>query len=86
MFAIAAGVLTILAVNVIRIMDAIVGIRDIINNNVIGAFSCIIIVVCMFTVVLILIAVILQFVFVMRSLKSHVNLKTNGIAKYVWCV
>lgn len=31
MFAIAAGVLTILAVNVIRIMDAIVGIRDIIK-------------------------------------------------------
>lgn len=81
MFAIAAGVLAILAVNVIRIMNVIARIRDIINSNVIGAFSCIIMAVCIFTVVLILIAITLQFVFVIRSLKSHVNLKTNSIAK-----
>ena len=39
MFAITAGVLDILAVNMIRIMNVAVKIRDIINNNVTSALS-----------------------------------------------
>lgn len=81
MFAITAGVLDILAVNMIRIMNVAVKIRDIINNNVTSALSCIFITICVFTIVLILIAIILQVAFVIHSWNPYGGYNKNSITK-----
>lgn len=81
MFAITAGVLAILAVNMIRIMNVAVKIRDIINNNVTSALSYIFITICVFTIVLILIAIILQVAFVIHSWNPHGGYNKNSITK-----
>lgn len=81
MFAITAGVLDILAVNMIRIMNVAVKIRDIINNNVTSALSCVFITICVFTIVLILIAIILQVAFVIHSWNPYGGYNKNSITK-----
>lgn len=81
MFAIAAGVLDILAVNMIRIINVAVKIRDIINNNVTSALSCVFITICVFTIVLILIAIILQVAFVIHSWNPYGGYNKNSITK-----
>lgn len=81
MFAITAGVLDILAVNMIRIMNVAVKIRDIINNNVTSALSCVFITIYVFTIVLILIAIILQVAFVIHSWNPYGGYNKNSITK-----
>lgn len=81
MFAIAAGILAILAVGTIQIMNLTTEIRNVINNNAANAISYVFLAAYTFTIILILIAIVLQLICATHSLHPRSKLKTNSIMK-----
>lgn len=81
MFTITTFVFYVLVVGTIRIMNITIEARDVIDNNVISAFSNVFIAAYIFGIVLTSVIVVAQFICIAHSLFPCSNLKTNGIMK-----
>lgn len=81
MFAITMFVLYMLIVGTIRATDIAIKTRDMINNNIVSAFSDVFVTAYIFVIILTSVIVVAQFICIVHGLFPGSKLKTNGIMK-----
>lgn len=81
MFAITTFVSYILIVGIVRVTDITIKTRDMIDNNIVSAFSDVFVAAYVFAIVLTSVIIVAQFICIVHSLFPGSKLKTNGIIK-----
>lgn len=81
MFAITTFVFYVLVVGTIRVTDITIKARDMIDNNIVSAFSDVFVAAYVFAIVLTSVIIVAQFICIVHSLFQGSKLKTNGIIK-----
>lgn len=81
MFAITTFVFYVLVVGTIRVTDITIKARDMIDNNIVSAFSDVFVAAYVFAIVLTSVIIVAQFICIVHSLFPGSKLKTNGIIK-----
>ena len=81
MFAITTFVSYVLIVGTVRVTDITIKTRDMIDNNIVSAFSDVLVAAYIFAIVLTSVIIVAQFICIVHNLFPGSDIKTNGIMK-----